>query len=369
MSLFQVDAGREWRGGQRQVLLLARELNKRGYPTTLVVQPGSPLQEKAEAAGLRVFPVEIKSDAHLWASWKIGRAMRRNSCVLAHFHDGHSAGVGGRAARKADVPIRIISRRVEFPLKTNAFSRKKYAEADALIAISESVRDVLLKGGIPAERIEVIPSGIDFTPFAETKQTDFLRREFGFAEDDFLVGIVAHLEDSKGHRTLIEAAKFLKSRSPKIKIIIIGGGSLEIELAEQARGLGVKDLVFFLGFRNDVPRLLASLDAFVMTSNTEGLGTSIMDAMASRLPVVATCVGGIPEVVTDRETGILIPPRRPEDLAEAIFKLYSDRALARRLGKRGFEVVHEKFSAESMASRIVDLYEKIAKRKNVRLKT
>jgi glycosyltransferase involved in cell wall biosynthesis len=256
---------------------------------------------------------------------------------------------------------------VEFPIKSNRFSRKKYAEADAVVAISESVREVLRQGGVPAERIEVIPSGIDFSPFTENKDKDFLRREFGFAADDFLVGIVAHLDDSKGHKTLIDAARFLKSRSSKIKIVIIGTGKLEIELAEQARGLGVNDLVFFLGFRDDVPRLLASLDLFVLTSNAEGLGTSIMDAMASRLPVVATWVGGIPEVVVDRETGLLIPPRRPEDLAEAILKLYSDRALARRLGERGFEVVREKFSAEAMAARIVDLYERIAKRKNVRL--
>jgi glycosyltransferase involved in cell wall biosynthesis len=256
---------------------------------------------------------------------------------------------------------------VEFPNKSNRFSRKKYAEADAVVAISESVREVLLQGGVPSERIEVIPSGIDFTPFTENREQDFLRREFGFAADDFLVGIVAHLEDSKGHKTLLDAARFLKSRSSKIKIVIIGTGKLEIELAEQARGLGVNDLVFFLGFRDDVPRLLASLDLFVLTSNAEGLGTSIMDAMASRLPVVATWVGGIPEVVVDRVTGLLIPPRRPEDLAEAIFKLYSDRALARRLGERGFEVVREKFSAEAMAARIVDLYERIAKRKNVRL--
>jgi len=368
LSLFQIDAGREWRGGQRQVFLLTRELLRRGYEAVLVAPPESPLLEKAKAAGLQVLPIAIKNDAHLTAGWKIARAMRRSRCVLAHFHDGHAAGTGGRAARKADVPIRIVSRRVEFPLKDNRFSLKKYAETDAVVAISESVREVLVKGGVPSDRIEVIPSGIDFSPFAQVTEKDFLRREFGFAADDFLVGIVAHLEDSKGHRTLIDAARFLKARTPKIKIIIIGSGSLELELTEQARGLGVNDLVFFLGFRDDVPRLLASLDAFVMTSNAEGLGTSIMDAMASRLPVVATSVGGIPEVVTDKETGILIPPRHPEDLAEAIGKLYADRAYARKLGKRGFEVVHEKFSAEAMAARIVDLYEKIARRKNIKLK-
>jgi glycosyltransferase involved in cell wall biosynthesis len=368
LSLFQIDAGREWRGGQRQVFLLTRELLRRDYPTILVAPPESPLLEKAKAAGIKTLPVGIKHDAHVLAGWKIARAMRKTRCVLAHLHDGHAAGTGGRAARKADVPVRIVSRRVEFPLKDNRYSLKKYAEVDAVVAISESVREVLKKGGVPAGRIEVIPSGIDFSPFDEIKEKDFLRREFRFAEDDFLVGMVAQLEDSKGHRTLIDAARLLKYRTPKIKIVIIGSGSLELELAEQARGLGVNDLVFFLGFRNDVPRLLASLDAFVLTSNAEGLGTSIMDAMASRLPVVATSVGGIPEVVADGVTGILIPPRQPAELSEAIYKLFADRAFARKLGQRGFEVVHEKFSAEAMAARIADLYEKIARRKNIKLK-
>ncbi|MCX6566681.1 MAG: glycosyltransferase family 4 protein [Candidatus Aminicenantes bacterium] len=368
MSLFQIDAGREWRSGQRQAFLLTRELAGCGYPATLVVQPGSPLQDKAKAANLRVLPVEIKTDAHLRAGWKIGRAMRRESCVLAHFHDDRAAGVGGRAARRANVPIRIVTRRAEFPLKANPISRNKYADVDAVIAVSQRVREVLEKGGVPADRIEVIPSGIDLGPFAENSDKDFLRREFGFSPDSFLVGIVAHLVDGKGHRTLIEAAKFLKSHLSKIKIIIIGGGALELELAEQARGLGVGDLVFFLGFRDDVPRLLASLDAFVLTSDAEGLGTSIMDAMAARLPVVATRVGGLPEVVADGETGLLIPPGHPEELAKAIFGLYTDRALAERLGNRGFEVVRRKFSAEAMVFRIVDLYEKIAERKKIKLK-
>jgi hypothetical protein len=110
----------------------------------------------------------------------------------------------------------------------------------------------------------------------------------------------------------------------------------------------VADVVYFLGFREDVPRLLASLDLFVMSSRMEGLGTSIMDAMAARLPVVATMAGGIPEVVIHRETGLLVPPRDPQALAQAILKLSLDRGLAGRLARRGHEVVHEKFSAEAM---------------------
>ncbi len=224
-----------------------------------------------------------------------------------------------------------------------------------------------IKGGVPERLIEVVPSGIDFAPFREVKERDFLRKEFGFGPDDYLIGIVAQLEDHKGHRDLIEAAKILKDHAPRVRIVIVGEGSLRMQLDQQAHELRVEDVVYFLGFREDIPRILASLDLFVLSSRMEGLGSSIMDAMASRLPVVATQAGGIPEVVIHRETGLLVPPQDPQALANAILKLYLDRALAARLAQRGYEVVHERFSAEAMAMKIIRIYDRIASEKGVRL--
>lgn len=364
MSLFHIDAGREWRGGQRQALFLARELRTLGRPSHLVVQPGSPLEEKAAAEGLSVIPLRVRNEADLGASLKLAAAMRRRRCVLAHFHDAHGAAVGSRAARWAKVPLRVVSRRTDFPVRSKA----KYTRGiDAVIAISEGVKSVLVRDGIPEKLVAVVPSGIDFAPFREPADRGFLRREFGFAADDYLVGIVAHLEDHKGHRFLIEAAGLLKDKAPRMKFVIVGEGSLRLDLDRQARDLRVEDIVYFLGFRDDVPRVLGSLDLFVLSSHMEGLGTSLMDAMAARLPVVATTAGGIPEVVMDRETGLLVPPRDPQALSQAILKLYLDKALAARLADKGFEIVHERFSAEAMARRIIAVYERLAAAKGVRL--
>lgn len=123
MSLFHIDAGREWRGGQRQALFLARELQKKGYPFYLVVQPDSPLHEKAAGDGLPVLPLRMKSEMDLVAVLKLARAMKRRGCVLAHFHDAHAVSVGGAAASLAKVPIRVISRRVDFPVKSRQIGR------------------------------------------------------------------------------------------------------------------------------------------------------------------------------------------------------------------------------------------------------
>ena len=372
LSLFLIDAGKEWRGGQRQSLLLAQALKRRGYNFFFAVQPDSPLYQKASEAVLPVFPVKMRSEVDILAISRLGRAMKRKRCSLAHFHDAHSAAVGAAAASLARVPIRIISRRVDFPLKNNFFSRRKYRKnVDVIIAISEGVKKVLVEGGIDPDCIEVVPSGIDFSPFEkndlEKKQDNYLRRELSFAPGDYLVGIVAHLADHKGHKYLIKATEILKKSAPDIKMIIVGEGPLRMKLDKQASDSGVKDIVFFLGFREDIPKILHSLDLFVISSYLEGMGSSILDAMACRLPVVATRVGGIPEVVSHEETGLLVPPRSSSALAQAILRLYYNKAQASRLGEKGYEVVHQKFSAEAMADKIVVLYEKIASTKGVTL--
>ena len=366
MRLFQVDAGKEWRGGQRQSLLLAKEIQKKGFPIEFVVQPNSPLHEKVLEADLPVTPIKIRNEFDLAAALRLAKVMKRKACVLVHFHDARSLAAGSYAASLAKVPLRVISRRVDFALKKNPFSQRKYKkDIDSIIAVSHGVKKVLIASGIDSRVIDVVPDGIDFSPPENLKKSDYLRKELSFASNDYLVGIVAHLADHKGHKYLIDATKILKDKAPKIKIIIVGEGPLLMELTRQAREIHVEDKVFFLGFREDVPKILASLDLFVLSSYLEGMGSSIMDAMAHKLPVVATNVGGIPEVVIDGKTGLLVPPRRPEVLAEAILKLYRDPSLSSQFGQRGNEVVHQKFSTESMANKILGIYERLAKDKGV----
>jgi glycosyltransferase involved in cell wall biosynthesis len=368
LSLFQVDAGTEWRGGQRQSFLLAKELQKRGYPLHFVVQPGSPLHTKALEAHLPVLPLRMRSELDAGAAIRLSHHLKRKRCKLVHFHDALSLGVGTGSDFLTRVPIRVLSRRVDFPLKKNFLSRLKYRRnVDGVIAISDAVKNVLVSGGVNSGIISVIPSGIDFSVFEESSSSDYLRKELSFEEDHYLVGIVAHLADHKGHKYLIQATQFLKEKAPMVKIIIVGEGPLMMDLTEQAKETHVEDMVFFLGFREDIHQILSSLDLFVLSSFLEGMGSSILDAMAHRLPVVATQVGGIPEVVIHEDTGLLVPPRRPDAMAQAILRLYKDRKLAARLGQRGYEVVNRKFSSESMALRIIDLYERLARKKNISL--
>ncbi|UCE40475.1 MAG: glycosyltransferase family 4 protein, partial [Candidatus Aminicenantes bacterium] len=287
---------------------------------------------------------------------------------LVNFHDARSLAVGSAAASRAKVPIRVISRRAGFPLKKNVLSWLKYTkDIDAIMTISESVKNVFVESGFDAERIHVIPDGIDFTQYEDKASKDYLRQELSFAPDDFLVGIVVPLSDDKGHKYLIQVFQRLREHTSKIKVIIIGEGRLQLELNKQVKEIQEQDMVFFLGFHENNPQILNSLDVFVLSSGHDSLGSLIMDAMACRLPVVATRADGILELVTHQKTGLLVPPQRPKSLARAIIKLYEDRELAHRLGQRGYENVHQKFSAESMVLKAIDLYEELAKKKGIRL--
>ncbi len=370
LNLFQIDAGKEWRGGQRQSLFLAKELQKKSYPFKFYVQPGSPLHTKALEVDLPVIPLKMRSETDALAILRLAGYMKRHRCRLVHCHDAHSVAVGSAAASLAKVPLRVISRNVDFPIKKNFLSQLKYTKnIDVIIAVSQGIKKVLVDGGIDPALIKVIPDGIDYSPFDEAAASDYLRRELNFERDDFLVGIVAHLADHKGHKYLIRATEILKAKAPQIRVIIVGEGPLRMELDNLVKQTHVEDIVFFLGFREDVPQILASLDLFVLSSYLEGMGSSILDAMASRLPVVATRTGGIPEVVVNGETGLLVPPKSPTALAKAILRIYGDKELGRRLGQKGYEVVHQKFSAEAMAAKVILEYERIAQQKNIKLTT
>ncbi len=361
MSIFQVDAGRESR--KRQSFYLADELKRKGLPSLLVVHPESPFHQKALEAELPVFPLDIRNEYDFRAMFKLAGMMRRKKCLLAHFHDACSLAVGSVAASLAKVHYRMVSVSADSALKKKYFARRKYKKnINVVIVCSEGEKRMLVERGLDPKKIQVIPSGIDFSPFEKDtfviSQDDYLRRELSLARDDYLVGIVARLADDKDNKSLIQATKILKEHSAKIKIIVIGKGPLTMESNKLARDFSGEDIVFFLGFMEEEPRILASLDALVHSSYLGEMESGILNAMACRLPVVAVDGKGIPELVLHGETGLVVPSGNPSALTRAILKLYNDRHLASRLGRRGYEIIHQKFSCEAMAKKVVDLYEK-----------
>ncbi len=364
MSVFLVDAGREWRESQRQILYVARELRKKGTAAHLVLEPGGGLERKAAEEGLSTLPLRMRGRMKWVVRQGLARAMKAHGCRLAHFHETLGGALGLPAAVAAQVPIRILSRPADSsPLE----GRLPLASFDAVIAGSEGVRSILVRGGVVEANVEVVPPGLDFSPFTAHGPDDSVRKELGFGPEDFLAGAVIPLEDERGHQALLDAAAIVRDQAPKVKIIVVGEGSLRLDSGEPGAGRPMENVFYFLGRRDEAPRILASLNMFTVFSHLDGLGSFLIEAMVSGLPVVAADVGTARDIVTPRETGLLVPARNAKALAEAIIKVHFDRNLAARLAGRGRESVLEKYSAEAMARRIIGIYEWRAHRKGVKL--
>ncbi len=365
--IVHIDCGKGWRGGQSQALYLTKGLKDKGFDVSLICQKGSPLHKRAEKEGLEVYPLKLRFEFDLISILKISKIIRKKRVKILHFHDSHSTTLGILASFLSPVPIRIAARKVDFSIKGNPFRKWKYGKwVSAVIAVSGGVKQFLVSDGIPEAKIYIIYEGTDFKKFQLEGEKEEWKERLGFKRDKFLAGIVAHLADHKGHIYLIEAAKILKEKGADMEILVIGEGELKDKLIWKTKELGVDDMVKFLGFRNDIPQLLKAIDLFVLSSYLEGLCTSLLDAMASELPIVATKTGGIPEAVADGVNGILVPPRDPDALANAIFKLYKDRDLVIKMGKEGYERAKKLFSVENMVEKTSSLYNILLEEKGLK---
>ncbi|HSA94763.1 MAG TPA: glycosyltransferase, partial [Acidobacteriota bacterium] len=226
MSLFLVDSGREWRDGQRQVLNVARELRRKNLAALIVAEPASDLLRKASAEGLPTLALRMRGRMGWLVRKGLVRAMRSHGCRLAHFHDTLAATQGLAAAAAVAVPIRVLSRPADSsPLEGGL----PLATLDAVIAGSDGVRSILVRGGVPQDRIEVIPPGVDFSRFTGPKAGDILRKALRLEGEEFLVGLVIPLEDEKGDDAVLEAAALVAGQAPKVRFVILGEGSLRLE--------------------------------------------------------------------------------------------------------------------------------------------
>lgn len=351
MRVLHLNTERTWRGGEQQTLWLASGLAALGEGSEVVAQPGSPLAERARAAGLPVHEVRMRGEWDLAAVAALRRVIRDRRPDLLHMHTSHAHTLGCLAARGRGRPRTVVSRRVDFSIYRN-FLRLSWFKyrllGDRFIAISRAVRDVLVGDGIPADRIEVVWSGVDAARLDAAPRKD-LREVMGLPPGTPLVGMVAAFGWHKAQEVLVAAVPRLLREVPGAHVALLGEGECRPRVEAAARALGpAGERVRFLGFRDDVPEVLGSLDLFVMSSVMEGLCTSALDAQAAGVPVVASAVGGLVEAVADGETGILVPPRDPEALGAAMARILRDPALRKRYSGAGRVRVRERFSVKAM---------------------
>jgi L-malate glycosyltransferase len=358
-----VDTAASWRGGQNQVLLTVLGLRERGERAVLVAHPDGELRKRADE-GLELVPLAPGHELDLKAAWKLGRVIRRIRPDIVHAHDPHGVAMASMALSMLTTtpsPRLVAARRVDFHLKRNSFSKWKYRQVDLFIASSEAIRRILMRDGIPAAEIVTVHEGIDVERIGRLPAVN-LHAAFFLPHNAPIVGNVAALVGHKGQRHLINAVPIVLRDEPDARFVILGEGPLRAQLEHQVKTLHLEKHVVLPGFRDDVLSCIKAFDLFVMSSETEGLGTSLLDAMAAGKPTIGTDVGGIPETIEDRVSGLIVPPNDPASLARAIVRLLKDGALARRMGQAGLARARKLFSVEKMVEGTIEAYRKIRSR-------
>lgn len=368
IHVLMVDSETTWRGGEAQIELLMKGLLDIGVSVTLAAASDAAISRRAAEIGVRCLPLPIVGGLDFSAVWTLGTYLRRERYDIVHCHSSHAHGVGVMATGVFGFagggggggrPRVVVSRRVDFPVGRNVLSAIKYRRGvDRFLAVSVGVRDVLVRGGVDPARIDVVPDGIDFAKFDDLGDIGYLRDEFGLRDRSPVIGNVAALAPHKSQVDFIRAARLIREEAPEAKFLIVGEGELRGKLESLITELGLEGDVVLTGFRRDVLEILSLFDCFVLSSYLEGLCTSIMDAQALGVPVVATRTGGVPELVTDGNTGLLVPPRRPERIAEAVLRMLGDDALRAKCvgGARDAVRAHD---YRRMVRETVDAYHRV----------
>ncbi len=359
MKVAHLDTGRTWRGGQGQVLLLMRELRARGVEQRLLA-PAGPLAERAAAEGFAVTRWESRGELDLFAMGRATAALRAFAPEVMHAHTAHAHALGVPAARRAGVPVAVVSRRVDFTVGGNPLSRLKYRmDVDRYFCISEGVRRAMLASGVPAAKLALVPSGVDLDEVrrAGAVPAGDLRAELGLPGDAEVVGTVASLAPHKNHALLLEAAALVCAHRPRAHFVWLGEGECRASLEKRRAQLGLEARVHLPGFRPDARARMTQFTVFVLSSYLEGLCTSLLDAQALGVPIVATAVGGVPEVVQDGRTGRLVGELAPAPLAAAIEEAVAEPDL--RAGwVREAGVAVERFRVGRTAERSLEEYQR-----------
>jgi len=361
-------------GIQQQILNLLKSYDRELInPVFCCLGPRKELAAEIEALGVEVIALGYKRYSRFNPSifFDLAKILREKNIQVIRTHKYRSNLYGRIAARLAHTPVVVSSEHNIYLDKELRFGRRLINRllsrwTDRLVAVSEAIRQgVVQYDRVPEAKTMVIHNGAELGRFSGERKGKAVREEFGVAPDAPLLGLVGRLVPSKGIEYLLEAMELILSRHPSAKLAIVGEGALMEGLKAQAAALGVSESVIFTGNRRDVPDILDALDIFVLSSVKEGLPNSIIEAMASGLPIVSSDVGGVSELISHEETGLLVPPREPKALALAVKHLLSNPDEASRMAMAAKEYALSNLSIEGTARKWERLYTSLLEEKGV----
>ncbi len=349
-------------GAQEHLFSLVTRIDPARYDVSVVALSAGSAVRKLQRAGVPVLVIDEPDDAIAVGALAAHLAEVRADVLHTHMYRADTVGT------RAVMALGEIGHRRPYIVSTVHSSRVRSGDdqallgdltphMDRLIAVSRSIERKLQHEGRDVIPIELIYNGVDLQRYDHQEPCCTLPDEYGMEPGSQIVGVVARLEPEKGHPTLFDAWPLVLRAVPDSYLLVVGEGSRRDALEAQARELRIAHRVVFTGRRDDVPAVTAALDVAVLPSYREAQGLTILEAMALSRPVVASDVGGIPEMIQDGTTGLLVPPHDPEALAAAIIRLLTDHPLADTLGRAGHDLVHDRFCIELMVRAVEAIYD------------
>jgi glycosyltransferase involved in cell wall biosynthesis len=360
LTVLHTESSLGWGGQENRILNEMQGLRDLGHQALVACQPGARLVQRAREVGFTAYEVPMRNALDLPGILRLRRLMQECGAQVVNTHSGRDTQVAGFAARSLGLgrkrPRIVRTRHLALPIT----SRLGYATLpDHVVAVSRFVADYLVSAGVPQQQVSAVPSGVDLSRYVADPGAAGLRAELGIPADSLLVGTVAILRRKKGHAELLEAVPQVLARFPNAHFVFAGDGAQKENLETRIAELGLGGHVHLLGLRRDVVNVLHSLDLFVLPTHQEALGTAFMEAGAMGLPTVATRVDGVPEVVADGVTGLLVPVNDSPAIARAIIELLADPARRQAMGTAARMRIQERYSREVMVAGMVDLYRRL----------
>jgi glycosyltransferase involved in cell wall biosynthesis len=350
-------------GGLEKILtVIVLNLDKNKYNVSVwCLREGGFFVDKLIKAGIDVKILRISTSRNPLSIYKLYRLLKNHKFEIIHTH-AYSAGTIGRmSAFLAGIPVIISHNHSVYDYYNKYYHLVEWLLSlitDSVICISEVVnRFANETQRINAKKLITIHNGIDDVCAVTEKRSSDLKKELGIPINHSVIGTITHLEEHKGLKYLLEAASLLLQQRNDVNFLIIGDGSLKEELKKLCIDLNLEKKIIFVGELSEILEILSSIDIFVLPSLREGLGLAILEAMACGKPVIATNAGGIPEIVKDGVSGILVPPKNSEALYMAMNELLNDREKREKMGRIGEKVYYEDFRTKTMVEKIEDLYD------------
>ena len=338
---------------------------RRGHRAVVVCRPEAEIRHRAVEAGIPVHPLPIRSSFDAAAVAGLVRLFRREKVDVVNTHSGKDSWVGSIAAKIAGVPLLLRTRHISVPVRRGWYNLI-YRWPDGYVTTGEMIREHLIGVGIAPDRVVSIPTGVDMARFFPDVSGDAVRAELCLSPGEFLVAMIGVLRSWKRHDVFLDALRLLRGKGIALKGLIAGEGPRRAVIEKEIREKGLEGVVVLAGYREDVPNILAAAQVIFLASDRfEGVPQVILQALAMGRAVVASPIGGIPEVVHHGTTGLLCPVGDPAAYADAVGRLLTDPLLREHLGAAGRKLVLSRYSSTAMCEKTEAFYERLAAGKGV----